>query len=149
MRYFVLSLVLLITGVVVTQLERETQDFTPVVRVRTHDGLFLTFVQQGFARQADCSAAVAAFSDVLTTSCPMCVIESSGCPSTLEGIDRALYKRERLPIYTVSADTFRVAIVGPPHQVELECREMAAQMARQGIKTAACNLPELVPAAVR
>jgi hypothetical protein len=64
-------------------------------------------------------------------------------------MDKALSRRERLPVYTVSADAFRVAIVGPPHAVEEECRSMAAHMVRQGLKTAACNMPELVPAAVR
>lgn len=145
MKYFLLALLMLAAGIAVTQVEREPQDFTPVVRVRTTDGLFLTFVQNGMVKPGRCNDAVAAFSKVLQESCPTCVIESSGCPSVLEGMDKALSRKEHLPIYTVNTDAFRVAMVGPPHAVETECREMAAQMVRQGMKTAACN----VPAAVR
>ena len=149
MRYFVLSVVMLAGAVGVMQLEPIHPDFTPVVRVRTTDGLFLTFVQSGAMKRGQCTTAVKLFSDVVASSCPTCIIESSGCHSDLAGMDKALTSQERLPIYTVAADPFRVAIIGPPHAVEAECREMAAQIVNQGVKAAVCRTPEVVPVAVR
>jgi hypothetical protein len=58
-------------------------------------------------------------------------------------MDRALANDEHLPLFTVSADDFRIAIVGPPNSVQAECGEMAAQLIKQGIKNADCHNPVL------
>jgi hypothetical protein len=143
MRYFVFSLLMFAAGVALTQVDREPHAFTPVVRVRTTGGLFITFVQRGVFNRSSCNLSVETFSRVLKESCWPCMIESAGCSSQLEGIDRALANDEPLPLFTVSANDFRIAIVGPPNSVQAECGEMAAQMITKGIKNADCHIPVL------
>jgi hypothetical protein len=143
MRYFVFSLLMFAAGVALTQVDREPHAFTPVVRVRTTDGLFITFVQRGVFKRSSCSQSVEIFARVVKESCWPCMIESAACSSQLEGMDRALANDEHLPLFTVSADDFRIAIVGPPNSVQAECGEMAAQMIKQGIKNADCHNPVL------
>jgi len=141
MRYFVFSLLMFAAGVALTQVDREPHAFTPVVRVRTTDGLFITFVRRGVFNRSSCNLSVETFARVVKESCWPCMIESTGCSSQLEGVDRALANDERLPLFTVSANDFRIAIVGPPNAVQAECQEMAAQMIKKGLKNADCHNP--------
>jgi hypothetical protein len=143
MRYFVFSLLMFAAGVALTQADREPQAFTPVVRVRTTDGLFVTFVQRGVFKRSSCNLSVETFSRVVKDACSRCTIESAGCASQLEGMDRALANDEPLPVYTVSANDVRIAIVGPLNSVQAECGEMAAQMVTKGIQNADCHIPVL------
>jgi hypothetical protein len=143
MRYFVFSLLMFAAGVALTQVDREPQAFTPLVRVRTTDGLFITFLQRGGFNRSSCNQSIETFARVVKESCAPCMIESTGCSSQLEGMDRALANDEHLPLFTVSADDFRIAIVGPPHSVQAECGEIAAQMVKKGLKNAGCHSPVL------
>jgi hypothetical protein len=143
MRYFVFSLLMFAAGFALTQVDREPQAFTPVVRVRTTDGLFMTFVQRGVFKRTSCNQSVETFARVVKESCAPCMIESTGCSALLEGMDRALANDEPLPVYTVSANDVRIAIVGPLNSVQAECGEMAAQMITKGIQNADCHIPVL------
>jgi hypothetical protein len=141
MRYFVFSLLMFVAGVALTHVERDPQQLTPVVRLRTTDGLFVTFVQRRTLQRSVCHDVLQAFRDNLERSCFQCMVESADCAHDLGGIERALALGEDLPLYTVSADSFRVAIVGPPESVQAECADMSLQMVRQGIATASCVAP--------
>ena len=141
MKYVALAVVMLLAGLGLMHIEREPRLFTPLVRVRTTDGLFITYVHRSPVNHGICEKTVKAFTDVTEKSCPACVVESTACSQKLEGLDGALARNERVPLYTVDGDVFRVSMVGPPQAVLAECREMASQMLSKGIKTAACNVP--------
>jgi len=143
-KYLVLAALLFIAGIGVTQLERETVPFTPVVRVRTVEGLFLTLVQPGTPSRSACNTAVQDLVDGFGKACANCVIESSDCASKLEGIDRALALNQPIPLYTISAQGFRISVLGPPQTVKAACEAIASQMVKGGLKTASCASPPVI-----
>jgi hypothetical protein len=141
MKYFFLALLLFAAGVAVMQLDRDQERYTPVVRLRTTPGLFVTFVQPGIQTLSECMRTVEAFTASLDTSCANCVLESADCQEKLEGIDRALASNEEVPFHTVEAKPFRVSVAGPPGTVLTQCREIASQMARAGLQGSVCREP--------
>jgi hypothetical protein len=140
-KYATLALLLLLAGLGVMHVEREPERFTPLVRLRTVEGMFITFVQPGSYPRRECNQTVAAFTQSLNKSCVNCFLESAQCHEKLEGLDRALARNEPVPFHTVEAKVFRVAVAGPPATVLQECREIAAQMARFGIVGSYCREP--------
>jgi hypothetical protein len=141
MKYAVLAVLLFIGGVTLAFVERQDQTFTPIVRVRSADGLYITLVQPRTSRRSACSATVDVFVKALDGTCATCAVESTDCATRLEGIDRALAAGERLPIYTVSAEGMRIGVVGPPHVVLSACEGMASQFVANGVKAATCIAP--------
>jgi hypothetical protein len=141
MRYIVLVVALFIAGAALTLVDSESQSYTPVVRVRTESGLFMTVVQSVTEKRASCSEVVGRLVDEVSRSCPACAVESSDCPTKLTGIDRALASNERLPVYSIAANGVRIAMVGPPQSIRAQCSTMAAKMAENGLPTATCVLP--------
>jgi hypothetical protein len=141
MKYLVLAVILFLVGVGLTQIEREDRLFTPVVRLRTTDGLFITLIQKASPKQNACREAIDRLVGALHTTCTTCFIESTDCATRLEGVDRALANNESVPMHTISAEGFRIAMLGPPQRVQAECEGMAAQMVRLGMKSAECAFP--------
>jgi hypothetical protein len=142
MRYIALVVVLFIAGAALTFLDSgESETYTPVVRVRTESGLFMTVVQRVTDKRATCSDVVGRLVDEVTRTCPSCSVESADCPTKLAGIDRALALNESLPVYSIAADGVRIAMVGPPPTIRSHCSTMAAKMAQNGLPTATCVLP--------
>jgi hypothetical protein len=141
MKYLVLALTLLAAGLILGHVERESELYTPVVRIRSTDGLYMTMVQPRTARQNACAAVVQHFEQALKLNCEMCTVESASCATSLQGVEGALARGERLPIYTISAEGIRVGLLGPPRSVETECQAMASQFVRSGIRSAACIAP--------
>lgn len=142
MKYAFLAALLLIVGVVLTQLDLEGQVYTPIVRVRTESGLFLTIVQTATRKKAACSDAVSTLKAQILNSCPVCYVESSECSIKLAGMDQALAAGEALPVYTIAGDGIRIGMLGPPSRIEGQCTKMAAVMANNGLKSAVCVLPQ-------
>ena len=141
MRYIVLVVALFIAGAALTLVDSESQTYTPVVRVRTESGLFMTVVQRVTDKRATCSEVVGRLVDEVTRTCPACSVESADCPTKLAGIDRALALNESLPVHSIAADGVRIAMVGPPPTIQSHCSTMAAKMAQNGLPTATCVLP--------
>src|SRR6266446_6952297 len=54
-KYVIVAIVLFVVGVALTQVERESNVFTPVIRIRTESGLFLTMVQRQTTKRSACS----------------------------------------------------------------------------------------------
>jgi len=143
MKYLALAVILFLIGIGFTQIEREDYLFTPVVRLRTTDGLFMTFVQDASPKRSACREAIDRFVSALDTTCTTCFIESTDCATRLEGMDRALANNESLPVHTISAEGIHMAMLGPPRLVQVECEGMAAQLVRLGMKSAACAFPRV------
>lgn len=141
MRYICLALAMFVAGVGVTQLESERDGFTPVVRLRTVDGMFLTFVHPGTVRAVECRRIVHAFSDSITRVCPQCRLDSSGCQEQFVGVENALAQNEIVPFHTVEAPQFRIAVAGPPDSVLARCRLIAQQIVFAGVPNAICREP--------
>ena len=143
MKYLVLAVILFLIGVGLTQMEREDRIFTPVVRLRTTDGLFVTLIQDANPKRNACRQAIDRLVESLGSTCAVCSIESTDCATRLEGVDCALANNESVPMYTVRAEGIRIAMLGPPLAVRAECEVMAAQMVQLGLKSATCGAPQL------
>jgi hypothetical protein len=144
MKYAILAILLFIGGITLAYVERQDQAFTPIVRVRSAEGLFITLVQPPTSRRSSCSNTVDTFTKALNVACPTCAVESRDCATRLGGIDKALADGQRLPIYTVAAEGVRIGVVGPPNAVRAACEEMAIQFVTGGSKTAACMAPAVL-----
>jgi hypothetical protein len=141
MRYLVLAGLLFVLGIAITKIEREEAHFTPVVRVRTADGLFFTVVQPGTSSKNSCSTTVKELVGNFGKACDKCLIESSECALRLQGVDLALASAQPVPIYTVAADGVRIGILGPPETVRNICETIAGAMVNLGVKSASCAFP--------
>lgn len=141
MRYLLLALLLLGAAVMLAYPERERQAFTPLVRVRSADGLYITVVHPAVARRAECAHRLARFEAELRSTCSACTVESSDCARELAGIDRSLAGGESLPIFAVHAGALRAGVLGPPRFVQAACEAMASELAKSGLKAATCVAP--------
>ena len=139
MRHALLALALFAAGVLLAAHQRSGEEYAPIARVRSADGLFITLVQPKTTRRSDCAVSLERFESALARSCPRCTLESAECGTRLEGIDRLLAGGERVPIFTIAAGGIRVGLVGPPGRVEAECRAMAGQFVRSGVGAACVN----------
>ena len=142
MKYVLLAALLLIVGIALTRLDRDEQAYTPVVRVRTDSGLFVTIVQAVTPEKAACSEAVKALVSEINSTCPVCYVESRECSTKLAGMDHALAAGEALPVYTIAGDGIRIAMLGPPNRVASQCTRMAAVMGNNGLRGAVCVSPQ-------
>jgi hypothetical protein len=141
MKYVVLATLLFVGGVTLAYVERQEQIFTPIVRVRSAEGLYFTLVQPRTSRRSICRETVDGFVKALDAACATCAVESSDCATKLEGIDRSLADGKNLPIYTVAAEGMRIGVVGPPSVVQAACEGMAGQLVASGVKVAHCVAP--------
>jgi hypothetical protein len=71
MKYLVLALTLLAAGLILGHVERESELYTPVVRIRSTDGLYMTMVQPRTARQNACATVVQHFEQALKLNCDL------------------------------------------------------------------------------
>jgi hypothetical protein len=145
MKYAALAFSFFVAAVALWYVERDSEDYTPIVRVRSTDGLYITLLQARTAHRSGCTALLEHFQDSLPRTCAHCAVESSTCATSLEGIDRALAHGEPVPIYTVSASGIRAGLLGPPASARAECEAMATQLMRSGIQWAACVAPSPGP----
>ena len=136
MKYVALATLLFVLGIGALWIDRSPNEFTPVVRVRTDNGLFMTLIQSSSDKRNRCLDAVDALVHELGKACPTCYVESTDCPTLLQGTELALAHKEPMPLYVVSSDAMRIGILGPPASVRERCEQMASVMARGGVKSA-------------
>jgi hypothetical protein len=141
MRYAVIAAILFIIGFGLTLIERPGVRFTPIVRVRTGNGLYMTFLQNSLEKRHLCLIAVEKLAQELYNTCPSCSVESSGCPDQVQGIESTLANNRPVPLYVVSTDEIRIGILGPPASVRARCEQMASVMLQGGLKSAVCIPP--------
>lgn len=141
MKYFVLALLMFAAGVAITRIEPETPHVTPIVRLRTTGGLFITLVQSETKTKKLCTEANDRFVQPLIDLCPACEVLSSDCAEKLVGIEGALVRGEPVPVHTVGGAGFRAAVLGPPSTVNATCQALAVHMVKGGVNTATCRPP--------
>jgi hypothetical protein len=141
MKHAALAALLFVLGVSLTLFARRNEEFTPIVRMRTDNGLYMTFMQNAFDKRYMCLNAVETLAKELYTACPTCSIESSDCPNEVRGVEASLAHKEPAPLYVVDSDEIRIGILGPPASVRARCEQMATVMTQGGIKSAVCIPP--------
>jgi hypothetical protein len=142
-RYLVLASLLFVMGLAITKLRNDPDIYTPVVRVRTDNGFFMTLIQREATEKSACTQAVDELLKEFGKACPTCNVESTDCSARLTGIDQALAHKDPLPLYVISSNEIRIALLGPPAMLEAQCEAMAMQMAKFGLKSARCVAPIL------
>ena len=146
MRYLVLAGLMFALGLVVVSLDAGEQTYIPVVRLRTSDGFFITAVQDRTHDRRRCDEANERFLGPIRRGCPTCVVESTDCGERLHGFEKALASGAAVPLYTVAARGFRLALVGPPGGAKSSCEAIAVQVVRSGVPAASCVFPMADPA---
>ena len=149
MRYVVLSSLLFLVGISLTQLKGDEQTYVPIVRMRTNDGHFVTMLANRPAPRKLCNEMVEHFAAPLR-ACPSCSIESMECTKELLGVDKLLAEGGPLPIHTVVGDDgVRMSVVGPPETIVARCQSIAQHMVKGGMKSAYCVYPKPAAPAAR
>jgi hypothetical protein len=117
-----------------------SQSYHPVVRLSSPDGLVYTAVQDATAERQACGAANDRFLDPVKQGCKTCKVEIARCERQLEGFERALHERRKVPNYVVSGPGVRMAIAGPAATAKASCDQIVSELIRSG-RSAACLSP--------
>jgi hypothetical protein len=141
MQYVVLAILMLLLGILVTTFKPADPMFIPIVRMRSPEGFFVTYVRDRVQGSKACQSEIRTYVEPLQAACPACAIESSACATELVGMEKALAENRPLPVYVVRTEGLRMSVVGPPQQVKVWCESVAAQIVRNGLPTAACVYP--------
>jgi hypothetical protein len=141
MKYVVLAILMFLLGALLTTFRPEDPMLIPIVRMRSPEGYFVTYVRDRVRGGKACQAEIKSYVEPLKSACPDCSIESSACASELAGMEKALAENRPLPVYVVRSEGIRMSVVGPPQRVKVWCEIVAAQIVRNGLRTAACVYP--------
>lgn len=138
----VLAVLMFFLGVLTTSFKPHDPMVIPVVRMRSPEGFFVTYVHDRVAGHKACRKEVQIYVEALLKPCPACSIESSECATSLYGLEKALVEDRPLPVHVVRSAAIRMAVVGPPQRVRAWCETVAAEIVRRGLITAACVYPD-------
>ena len=141
MKYVVLAVLMFLLGLLVMTFKPEDPMVIPIVRMRSPEGFFVTYVHDRVQGGKLCQMEIDSYVEPLQKACPTCSIESSGCASELVGMEKALLDKQPLPVYVVGAPGLRMSVVGPPQKVKIWCEVVADEIVRNGIKSASCIYP--------
>jgi hypothetical protein len=142
MKYIVLAVLMFVLGALLTTFKPEDPMLTPIVRMRSPEGFFVTYVRDRVAGHKACNEEIHLYVDPLVKACPECNIESTGCATELVGMEKVLAENKPLPIHVVRTEGLRMSVVGPPSRVRVWCEAVAIQMVRKGVGSAACVYPQ-------
>ena len=141
MKYIVLAILMFLLGALLTTFRPPESFYSPVVRMRSPAGFFVTYLRERVQGTKACHAEIDEYVEPLVKACPDCSIESTECATQLNGIEKALADDNPLPVYTVRAEGVRMSVVGAPRQTRLWCEAVASEMVKRGLSTAACVFP--------
>lgn len=118
------------------------QSYHPVVRLAAPDGLVYTAVQEAKAERRACGEANNLFLGPLKQGCKDCEVLAARCERQLTGFEQAVLEgtEHRYPI--VAGPGVRLAIEGPEPAALASCEQIAGQMVRNGLRSAACLPPQ-------
>ena len=137
----VVAVVLIAVSALLAHLHVVSQTYHPVVQLSSPDGLVYTAVQDAkHARQA-CGAANDRFLAPVKKACSQCRVVLARCERELAGLELAVHERRQIAHHLVSAPGVRLAIAGPAATAKASCEQIADQMVRSGLRTAACSYP--------
>lgn len=143
MKHALVLIALAIAGSVLAYFHVASQTYFPVVRLSSSDGFTYVVVQDADADRNACGEANDRFLEPVKKLCTQCKVEYARCDRELEGIELALSAGEPIPHHAVVGRGVRVAVQGPPDKVRAVCEEIASDIVRAGVPSAACVFPRL------
>jgi len=121
--------------------------YYPTLRVEMPDGYAFTVVQDRRRDRSECGAANARFLAPLASICKNCKLVYARCLRKLEGVELTLVTEDPPPLYVVHAPRLRMAVSGPPANLQAVCDDIAVGLVKSGLQSAACAYPRNRPAA--
>src|SRR2546425_11328336 len=137
-----LVLILVAATSVISYRYLQSQTYHPVVQLTLPDGLSITAVLPDANEAKACMTANERFVAPFTQQCKQCKVAAMRCYRELVGLEQAM--RQGLPVAhpIVVARDLRMAIMGPPEAAKAGCQILAADIAKKGVPSAACILPQ-------
>ena len=140
-RHAVVAAVLIAVSVWLGHLHVVSQSYHPVVRLASPDGLVYTAVQDATHERQACGAANDRLLGPIKQGCKECRVELARCERQLEGLELAVHEGKLISHPVVTGPGVRMAIAGPQASARASCEQIASQMVRNGLRTAACVRP--------
>ena len=147
MKMIVVAAALIIAGAVLAHLHVAAQRYYPTVKVLAPEGVtYIAVLDETQERQA-CGAANKRFIAALKAPCKRCQILWARCERVITGNEEtALLKEGPNENYRLVAAGVRLAIIGPERVARMSCEYLARDLAKQGVRSAACIYPKAASA---
>lgn len=140
-RQAVVAAILIGVSVSLAHLHVVSQSYQPVVQLASPDGLVYTAVQESKHERQECGAANDRFLAPVKQQCKQCRVVLARCERELVGGEElALYERPQVA-HVVTGPGVRLTITGPDETAKASCEQIANQMVRSGLRSAACVHP--------
>jgi hypothetical protein len=139
-RQAVVAAILIGVSVSLAHLHVVSQAYLPVVQLASPDGLVYTAVQDSKHERQECGAANDRFLAPVKQQCKDCRVVLARCERELGGEELALYERRQVG-HVVTGPGVRLTITGPVETAKASCEQIASQMVRSGLRSAACVSP--------
>jgi hypothetical protein len=140
-RHAVVAAVLIAVSAVLAHLHVVSQTYHPVVQMSSPDGLVYTAVQDPKHERQACGAANERFLAPVKKGCEQCRVVLARCERDLGGLELTVHERRDIAHHVVTAPGVRLAITGPDASAKASCEQIAQQMVRSGLRSAACTHP--------
>ena len=140
-RHAVVAALLIAASVTLAHLHVVSQTYQPVVQLASPDGLVYTAVQDSKHERQQCGAANDRFLAPVKQQCKDCRVVLARCERELGGEEPALYDSRQIAGHVVTGPGVRLTITGPVATAKASCEQIASQMVRSGLRSAACVSP--------
>lgn len=134
------AVTVIVVATVAVQLYVRNQNYYPVVRISSPDGLVFTAVQDPMRARDACSAANNRFLGPIKKQCGECKVVRARCERELEPFELALYEGRALEQHQVLTSGLRLGIAGPPNLAKASCELMAGELTK--VHPATCVYPK-------
>jgi hypothetical protein len=140
-RHAVVAALLIAASVALAHLHVVSQTYQPVVQLSSPDGLVYTAVQASKHERQECGAANDRFLAPVKQQCKGCRVVLARCEREVDGQEPALYEGRQIAHHVVTGPGVRLTISGPMATAKASCEQIANQMVRSGLRSAACVSP--------
>ena len=141
MKQAIVILVLLAVGSVLAYYHVANQSYYPVSKLASADGYTFHMVQDKTAQRSACGQANDRFLEPIKSRCAQCQVVYARCERELQGVELALLMGDPMPMHVVISAGLRMAIEGPQERVRADCEQLATDLVKGGMRTAACVFP--------
>jgi hypothetical protein len=149
MKMIVVGAALVIAGAVLAHLHVVAQSYYPTIKVLAPEGVTYIAVLDATPERQACGAANRRFIVALKEPCKRCQILWARCERVITGNEEtALLKGGPSESYLLVAAGVRLAISGPEQAAKTSCDYLARDLAKQGVRSAACIYPKAASSAM-
>lgn len=139
MKRVIFALLFGLAAVALAHMHGSAQRYRPMVEVSAPAGITFIAVQDATAERQACGDANDRFLEPVKAGCTECKVIAARCERVLdEEGERARREGEAMPGYVVVAPGLRLGIAGPQASAKANCEYIAADMAKRGMRSAAC-----------